>query len=401
MKPNSAATLSISLLGGFSLEWAEHVLTDDINHSPKPWSVLAYLILHRDHCVHQSELIDVFWPEEGGGNPANALKTLLYRIRMMLEPLVGPDVQPILGRRGCYCWNHLLDCWVDVDEFELLCRQAEDKSLTAEARCALYEQALSLYRGDLLPKLAQQMWLLPLSVRFHALYLDAVKAFAALLEERALFGKMYDTCIRASQLDGLDEGLHALVVRALLRQGKGAAALEHYQKATDLLYRSLGVAPSKELRDLYKEIMATEKALETDLEVIMGDLRETARRDGAFVCEYGFFQEAYRLEVRRAARSGACVHLCLLTLSLPNGRTPQVKPLSAGMDSLREVLVSSLRRGDVVARFSRGQYVVMLPSASLEDSEMVMERVVQSFQQQYRHGFLRLSVRVREMELMV
>ena len=46
--------------------------------------------------------------------------------------------------------------------------------------------------------------------------------------------------------------------------------------------------PSEELRALYTEIMATEKTLETDLGAIMADLKETAARPGAFVCEYGF-----------------------------------------------------------------------------------------------------------------
>lgn len=108
---------------------------------------------------------------------------------------------------------------------------------------------------------------------------------------------------QASALDGLDEGLHTLIVRSLLRQGRDTAALAHYEKATDLLYRNLGVRPSEELRALYIEIMSTEKTLETDLGVIMGDLKEPASRPGAFVCEYGFFKEAYRLEA--AAPSGA------------------------------------------------------------------------------------------------
>ena len=87
-------------------------------------------------------------------------------------------------------------------------------------------------------------------------------------------------CSRASGLDTLDEGLHILVVRSLVKQGRDAAALERYEMATDLLYRSLGVTPSAELRDLYTAIMATEKSLETDLAVIQQSLKETAIRPG-------------------------------------------------------------------------------------------------------------------------
>ena len=397
--PERAKTISVSLLGSFALEVDGVSLTDDINRSLKLWSVLAYLTLHRDRAVPQSEFIELFWPDDHSSNPVNALKTLLYRIRAMLEPLFGPDIQPILAQRGAYIWNPAVACALDTDRFEALCRLGGDVRQTEEARIDAYREAVALYKGDLLPKLSHQMWLVPLTVRYHTAYITAVKDFAGLLEKNALYEEMHQVCARASALDDLDEGLHTLIVRALLRQGKDAAALEHYEKATDLLYRNLGVRPSEELRGLYKEIMATEKNLETDLGVIMTDLREAAARPGAFVCEYGFFKEAYRLEVRRAMRSGTCVHLCLITVSLPDGGMPPLKVLSTTMDQLLEVLVGNLRRGDVVSKFSGAQYVIMLPAANYEDSNMVMDRVVRAFYQQHRRSFLKLTVRVRELEL--
>ena len=397
-EPTVIKTVSVSLLGGFALELDGTALTDDINRSLKLWSVLAYLILHRDRPVPQTEFIETFWPDDNSSNPVNALKTLLYRIRSMLGPLFG-ELQPFLAQRGAYLWNPAVGCDLDTDRFEALCARAADESLSSESRMDLYRSALSLYQGDLLPKLDHQMWLIPLSVRYHGLYLSAVKAQAVLLEQAELFEEMQDICQQASALDGLDEGLHTLIVRSLLRQGRDTAALAHYEKATDLLYRNLGVRPSEELRALYIEIMSTEKTLETDLGVIMGDLKEAASRPGAFVCEYGFFKEAYRLEARRALRSGACVHLCLITVSLPDGGVPPLKVLSATMDQLQEVLVRNLRRGDVVSKFSGAQFVILLPAATFEDSSMVMDRVVNAFYQQHRRNFLKLTVRVREIEL--
>ena len=68
-------------------------------------------------------------------------------------------------------------------------------------------------------------------------------------------------------------------------------------------------------------------------------------------------------------------------------------------EQLQDVLVRSLRRGDVVSKFSGAQFVVMLPAANFEDSNMVMDRVVNAFYQQHRRNFLKLTVRVRELEL--
>lgn len=233
--------VAVTMLGGFRIRVDGNVLTDEINRSQKLWNVLCYLIAHRERTVPQSEFIELFWPEENSANPTNALKTLLYRVRSLLEPLFGEGLEPILSQRGAYAWNPAIACEMDVDRFELLCRRAQDTALPAQKRMALYEEAAEVYRGDYLPKLANQMWVVPISAHYHTLYLEAVKEYADLLEHAEKFEAMAELCTRASQLDPLDESLHTLIVRALLRQGKDSAALSHYEKATDLLYRNLGV----------------------------------------------------------------------------------------------------------------------------------------------------------------
>ena len=393
-----ARKVSITLLGGFTMNVDEEILTDEVNRSQKIWNVLSYLIVHRDRNVPQSEFIEQFWPDENSSNPVNALKTLLYRVRAMLEPLFGADIDPILSQRGSYSWNRAIECSVDADEFERLCQKAAEARLSDEKRMELYRRADALYRGDFLPKLSNELWTIPITARYHNLYLKSVKEFAALLEKHEAFEEMAAVCMRASLIDQLDEEIHILIVRALLRQGKDAAALAHYESATDLLYRNLGVRPSQELRALYTEIMAVEKGLETDLEVIQGDLREAAARPGAFVCEYGFFKEAYRLEARRAARSGQSVHVGLITVSLPDGGVPALNVLGATMDQLLQVMGGNLRRGDVVSKYSGAQFVVMLPAANFEDSTMVMERIVSAFYRQHRRNFLKLSYRLRALD---
>ena len=284
MKQPAAApkrmSVSVSMLGGFGIEVNGNLLTDEINRSQKPWNVLCYLIMHRDRNVSQSELIELFWPEENSSNPVNALKTLLYRVRAMLEPLFPSETPPILSQRGSYSWNRDIACSVDADRFEALCLRAQEKDRSDEERMACYREATGLYKGDFLPKQENHMWVISLSTHYHALFVRAVKEYAALLEKHEQFEEMTALCSRASGLDTLDEGLHILVVRSLVKQGRDAAALERYEMATDLLYRSLGVTPSAELRDLYTAIMATEKSLETDLAVIQQSLKETAIRHG-------------------------------------------------------------------------------------------------------------------------
>lgn len=391
-------TVSVSMLGGFSLQMEGRTLTDESNRSRKLWSVLAYLILHRDRAVPQAELIDQFWPEEDRANPTNALKTLLFRLRAQLVPLFGEEISPILSRRGGYLWNPSITCLTDTDRFEELCSQAGNIALSASERMELYRQAVALYQGDFLPRLNDQVWVVSLSAHYHARYLAAVKDYAALLERAEEYRQMQLLCLQASELEPLDEELHTLIIRAMLLQGDNAGALSHYEKSTDLLYRNLGVRPSEKLRKLYDSIMEEEKLLENDLDVIQGSLKEATDRPGAFVCAYGFFKEIYQLEVRRAARAGTCIHLALLTVSLANGAVPPLQTLNVVMDQLQEILLGSLRRGDVISKYSGAQYVVMLPGANFENSTMVMNRIVDRFYQRHRHSYLKISYKLRDLD---
>ncbi|WMJ83224.1 BTAD domain-containing putative transcriptional regulator [Oscillospiraceae bacterium LTW-04] len=392
--------LRISMLGRFELQVDDVSINDGINRSRKMWNLLAYIVSHRDKLISQQEFINALWGDESGQNPINALKTLLYRIRLLLTPLEKAySAEFILSQRGSYSWNSAINCKVDVDEFEALCRRAADEKLDDMKRISLYREAMDIYRGDFLPKLSMEFWAIPLSVHYHSLYLTAVKRFVDLLDRNALYIEISQVCTNAIAIDPLDEDIHCMQIRALLRQGKNSAALSQYEKATDILYRNLGIKPSEALRRLYVDIMRTNESLETDLSVIQDQLREAVSEPGAFVCEYGFFKEAYRLEIRRAARSGLAVFIGLFTVYTDTGEIPELPLLNVAMDQLLEAIKLSLRKGDVVSRYSGMQYVVMLPTLTYEDGDQVMNRIVNNFYKQIRRKPVKLHYRLQQLEL--
>lgn len=398
-EPTAVKYAYVTMLGGFSITVDGQMVSDEVNRTHKLWNVLAYLVAHRGRMVPQTEFIEQFWPDEKGVAPANALKTQLYRIRTMLRPLFDDDFQPILSQRGGYEWNPAIQTELDVDVFFAFCLRAAQPELPISQRKGLLEEALSLYRGDFLPKLSGSGWVMPIAAEHHGRYLEVVNGYTSILEEEGLYEDMVNAAQDAVAIDCLNEKLHTAIVRGLLHQGKHAEALAHYEYATDLLYRHQGTQQWKELRALYDQIMATEQAFETDLSVIQQDLRETAQITGAFFCEYGFFREIYRLEARRCVRNGIPLHIALITVSSPARGMPEMRDLNKTMDNLQNVIAYTLRSGDVVARYSGAQFVIMLPGANLDDSEKVMSRIVYKFRRRYRLNKLKISSRVRGIEL--
>ena len=79
--------LQINMLGGFSLQYRDKVIDYQKSRSHKLWLILEYLITFRDKDITQDELINLLWGDEFTENPANTLKTLLHRLRSMLNEL--------------------------------------------------------------------------------------------------------------------------------------------------------------------------------------------------------------------------------------------------------------------------------------------------------------------------
>ncbi len=396
---DAAAVVRICMLGQFKIFIGDQMIDDNISRSHKMWALLAYLIIHRQRSIPQEELISTLWPEEDNDNPANALKTLLYRTRASLIPLLGEECQLILSQRGSYSWNHKLTCRIDAEEFDQLVTKAADRQLPSQVRKELYSQAMELYQHDFLPKLSDQIWAISFTTYYHYLYLDSVFSYGALLLQDKEYTKITDLCNQAIQIEPCEEKLYVLLIKALLAQGNIPAALSHYETVSDILYRVLGVRPSEELQNLYQEIMKEQKGQETDLSVIQQDLREAIAAPGPFFCEYVFFRQVYRLEARRARRSGGIIQIALITLSLPDGSSPTPALVDKTMNQVWQVMQSCLRSGDVVTRYSSAQYVLLLPTASAEDAAMIVERIINAFKQKNRKRFLILNYKTQQMDL--
>ena len=310
--PNKQPPIQISMLGNFEIYNDGTKIEETVNRSKKMWNLLGYIITYRNKHLSQTDYIDMLWPDEDSANPVNALKTLLSRLRHLLEPVAVHNENFIISSQGSYQWNNHLNCMIDIEEFEKFCQKANGTTVSEENRILFYKKALDLYKGDFMTKHATELWVIPLSTYYHNLYIDTAKNFFSLLRKFNDYETIEYYCSKALQIERFDETLHCIFIQNMIDQGNSFAALNHYEQTTDLLYINLGVKPSKELRSLYLNIIRTQKTLETDLNIIQNDLKEAEFKMGPFFCEYCIFQETYRLIARQASREGRSVYLLSL-----------------------------------------------------------------------------------------
>ncbi len=386
----------LRMLGGFSLSLDGKTISDEGNQMNRLWSILSYLMLHRDRAVPQSEFIELFFSSKDGAGPINALKTRLFRIRRLLKPLFSDDISPIISQRGGYHWNPEIPVRLDVEDLKILYQRFLRTDNSEAKQDAIFADMFELYRGQFLPKLQKQDWVRAVEKDCRNMYLTMMEAYVETLEKRGMYEKMIEVLTKAVEIYPLHEFFHTGIVRAYICQNKYTEALVHYNDATDLFFQNLGMQPWKELRLLYDQLMSTEQLFQTDLTVIQEELVESERQVGAFFCEYGAFRGIYRLEARRAARSGTETHIVLLTVLYGDNTIPPAKTLQSAMEKLKLTIFGSLRSGDVFTRYSSAQYLIMLPETSQQDTEQIVDRITSKLWR-YRTPPLKAFARICKM----
>lgn len=281
---------------------------------------------------------------------------------------------------------------LDIQVFESLCRKGlEEEKVDLES----LQEAIELYAGDMCPKLAGELWLIPVSTYYHNLYIQAVEKTIGLMKEASDYTNMAWLCKKALAIEPYRENLHQGLMTALIAVGDNEGAVKVYDSLSQQLFSNFGIMPSESVRALYRQASATVNDHLLTMDALIDQLAENEDIGGAMVCQYDFFKVLYRLQARAMIRSGAVVHLLLFTIGPANNKELSKRSLDTAAENFLQIMRQSLRKGDVVTMCNDSQYVVMLPRANFEDSCMVADRLTTSFYRRYPHSPAIIIVKVQ------
>lgn len=385
----------VQMLGGFCLTIGKVSVSNQVQQAKKPWNILEYLVYNSNREISSDELVSIIWSNNSNVNSTNALKTLIFRTRKLLEPFNLPTQQLISQKHGSYCWNPGIDLLLDTSEFEDLCIRSRQPGITGPEKLALLTQALALYQGDFLPKSAWEPWVIPVSRHYHELFVCAATQAADLFWEEGQWDSIAKVCHQAVAIEPHNEDFQYHLIHALYQGGHQHQALAQYRKMADSFYNEFAITPSERMGSLYKIIQDQKHGINPNLSLIQTSMEEHSLLSGAYCCEFTVFRHIYQIEKRAIARTGDSVFLGLLTLSEEDGVLPKATVLARAMRHLNNAVCSSLRRGDVYTRYSVSQYMVLLPSASFENGEMVMQRIIRNYRKNYLRKDLEVSYSVQ------
>lgn len=388
-----ADTIRIQMMDTFTIYINERKMDQLVNKTRKGVALMQYLILNRNESVPTGRLMATLWSDERSSNPENALKTLISRLRVQLNQISDGLGRCIVSDHGAYRWECQPDMKIDVYEIEDLFERLITVTDKSDVTKALYDRMMMLFSGDLLQNSEQNEWVLPRATALHNKYLSAVYSYIELLKSEGNNNRIVDVCRTALDVDNFDDKLHMELMTALINTDRTSDALTQYKYVTHLNYRYLGVQPSNDMQEFYKQIVRAGKSLEFDLEAIRNELRESDEKRGAFVCEYVVFKEIFNLQMRNLERLGTTMFLGVIMIGNPDEPMESIKQDTI-MSSLLEILKQNLRKGDTITQFSPTVFAMLLPTVNYTTGSMVMERVKRIFFSKFPNSNIPFNYRV-------
>jgi predicted ATPase/DNA-binding SARP family transcriptional activator len=215
--------------------------------------LLLRLALDPGRVVTSAQLVDAVWDERPPAGAANALQTLVSRLRRLLPGVVESAPSGYRLAVGPEA--------VDAVRFEALALAGREQlGRDPERARALLGEALALWRGPALADAATAAFAGPAVARLDGLRLQALEDRVEADLAAGATDRLVAELEELVAAHPLSERLGGQLVRALAGRGAQADALGAYERLRSRLADELGIDPSPELRAVHVAVLRGELA---------------------------------------------------------------------------------------------------------------------------------------------
>lgn len=376
MKSETTDSLYVQTFGRFSVVWRDiQIIGGEKGRESQMVYVLQFLLHNCSEGVSKSQLEELLFGDREISDIRHAMRSVLYNTKKKLRESGLPDVDYIRQEKGIYYWTDKLPVIEDARQFEACCKGAEETE-DPEQKLKFLLDACQIYQGEFLPRQTAMLWAARESRRYQAMFFSCVEEAASILREKEDWPGMKELGMHASRVSPFADW-EVVTMEALAQMKQVSAAKKLYDDTVDYYMREQGVRPSKNLLAAMGAQVNRSYAM---LDVIQSELAEKSEREGGYFCSYPVFQGIYQMIERTMERSGQSVYLMLCTLIDSKGNPMEKETL---MDELslrmENAICHSVRHGDIVSRYSKGQYVVLLINTTRENCSVVQRRINHNF----------------------
>jgi len=238
----------LKLMGSFDLRYDGQ----SVAVAPAGQRLLSLLVLSR-RTVTREYVAEKMWPDAAGAHAAGSLRSALWRLPKLDQPLVIATSSTLHVADGV---ETDLSMTEDILHQFIHCAESADRRV--EATPPDLEMADEVLGSDLLPE-AWDDWVIVERERLHQKRLHALESLASVHRSAGRFGQALDAALRAVAGEPLRESAHREVLETYLAEGNTGEAIRHFKELRRLLHGELGLEPSLRLRRLMAEAVGTKR----------------------------------------------------------------------------------------------------------------------------------------------
>ena len=247
--------IEVRMLGEVRIRFRGRQLPPDGWVSPRTRALFCHLVLMQGRPLHSDTLCESHFPHLELERARVNLQTTISAARRSLRRALSDEAGEWLRyERGLYRWAPDHSWAADAFEFERIARDALALA-DVHAQMERLQDALSLYRGDLLPEFTEEEWCHPVYHRLRALFLECLLTQARLASLQGYHLKVVEYAEQLLQHDACDEAAARLLMQAYDALGRRADALQVYARCQHALAELLDATPAEPTRQLYEAML--------------------------------------------------------------------------------------------------------------------------------------------------
>ncbi|HXT34111.1 MAG TPA: AAA family ATPase, partial [Chloroflexota bacterium] len=214
-------------------------------------ALIKLLALTPGHSLSREHLQEVLWENLEPDAASNNLRKAVHIARHALEPNLSGSSRFLAIQDDLLVLKADQPLWVDIEAFA---------ALVADARGTrdpnLYEGAVEVYRGDLLPEDPYEDWTIRRREALREEYTAILLEVAELYVARDDPSRAIRALRRAVAGDPAHEHAHVALMTLYARTGRRHEALRQYQRLREALRQELEVEPGTVAEELNRQVLA-------------------------------------------------------------------------------------------------------------------------------------------------
>lgn len=373
--------IEIQTLGRFSIKYNDHEVSHLFENSLKLSELLKYFISNRDEFLPTEKIINEMWPESEFSDPKRTLRALIFRLRKLIKSFdskIGAEI--ISFSCDCYKFDAINYCKIDIETFETRFKLVSKATMSDKKESIpMYMDLIKTYNCGYLCKTSFYEWLVPIKNHYHHMYLHSCSEILDYLSEKKYYQEILDLSEEIFKQDLYFEYAHQHYINSLIKLGESKNAQTHLEYLKKIFDREIG-SHSTEIINRISEVLIDERPLkELKSKPKRNDLELFPESIGPVNCSYEFFELYQKIESFRTERRSSNSISGIISIFELGKIKAFENPLSTGMESLKVILISNLRKGDLISQKSSSEFAINLSSSDDEIAGKVLDRVYKKF----------------------